>query len=138
MRVKDDKVTIKARFELNEDHAVTFPAAFKEYQEHHDAEFAVVDGKLVVVSIPGYWIFRLNLVDLKENEKIALDEIGKMKDKAPLQLSYELSEDTVTISFYITRLSDLDIAMNIFRKNSILDIDPKVLVGLFLDNRFHG
>lgn len=48
-------------------------------------------------------------------------------------------EDKMQITFFITRLSEEEIDKKLFEEGIHLsDIDAKALVGLFLDNRFHG
>ena len=56
-----------------------------------------------------------------------------------MQLQYELKHDKLKIEFFTTRLNEEEFDKELFAKSiSVTDVDSKILIGLFLDNRFHG
>ena len=138
MKKKDGKITIKCGYEISKSERHGFEHALKHQMEEKDGSFTLEDGSTVLFGSPLFWIFDLYLTGMKDVDRACLDAISKIEDKSKLQMSYDLQPNSITITFYTTNLTNEDIDMTMFDKFSLTDIDPKTIVGLFTDNRFHG
>ena len=83
--------------------------------------------------------YRLDLQYSDKHDEACMKFLSNTEDLSRLQPEYKLTGDNIQIIFYTTRLSEEEIDPELFKSGNILkDIDPKALIGLFLDNRFHG
>ena len=133
MKRKDDNIILTARYTV--DDAAGFEEAARDYGNE---QFNIIDGETIAFESSEYGTFELHLIHLKEQEKKCLNALSLVYDKSRLQLSYQLHHDKIRISFFITRLTEEDVDKTLFDCFDLTDIDPKVIVGLFTDNRFHG
>ena len=133
MKRKDDNILLTVRYSV--DDTAGFEEAAKDYS---DDQFSIVDGETIVFESSDHEAFTLHLVRLKEQEKKCLEALSLVHDKSKLQLSYQLHHDKIQISFFTTRLTEEEIDKTAFDSFGLTDIDPRVIVGLFTDNKFHG
>ena len=133
MKKKDDNIILTVRYTV--DDTVGFEEAARDCCND---QFDIMDGETIAFESSEHGAFELHLIHLKEQEKDCLDALSLVHDKSKLQLSYQLHRDKIRISFFTTRLTEEDIDKTVFDCFSLTDIDPKVIVGLFTDNRFHG
>ena len=133
MKRKGDNIILTVRYAV--DDAAGFEAAAKNCSNDR---FTIMDGETIAFESSEHGNYELHLIRLKEQEKQCLKALSAVNDKSKLQLSYKLMHDKIRISFFITRLTEEEIDKTAFDFFSLTDIDPKVMVGLFTDNRFHG
>ena len=132
MKRKGDNITITSKFTV--DNKSDFE---KEAQKYKNDQFEIADGETVIFT-SGEKKFELKLTQLKEPEKRCLKELSQLKDMQRLNMSYRISKNRIWLSFFITRLTEEDIDKTLFDVFSLTDIDPKAMVGLFTDGKFHG
>ena len=133
MKKKGDNIILTVRYTV--DDAAGFEAAAENCSND---QFTIIDSETITFESPEHETYELHLTRLKEQEKQCLKALSAVRDKSKLQLSYKLMRDKIQISFFITRLTEEDIDKTAFDSFRLTDIDPKVMVGLFTDNRFHG
>ena len=133
MKRKGDNIVLNVHFTV--DDATGFEKAARDCS---DDQFSIIDDETIAFASPEYGEFELHLVRLKEQDKKCFKALSLVRDKSKLQLSYQLHHDKILISFFITRLTEEDIDKTAFDAFNLTDIDSKVIVGLFTDNRFHG
>ena len=133
MKRKDDNILLTVRYSV--DDAAGFEEAVKDYSND---QFSIMDGETIVFEPSDHKTFTWHLIRWKEQEKKCLEALSLVHDKSKLQLSYQLHHDKIQISFFTTRLTEEDIDKTAFDCFGLTDIDPKLIVGLFTDNKFHG
>ena len=103
------------------------------------AAFEIVDEETVVLSPSQDKHIKLHILFKNEQDKSCFKFLAGIDDLSKLQPAFSLNKDKLQITFFITRLSEEEIDKRLFEEGIHLsDIDAKALVGLFLDNRFHG
>ena len=101
--------------------------------------FEIIDEKTVILSPPHDEPVKLHVKFNNEQDKNCFKFLASIDDLSRLQPTFSLNKDKIQITFFITRLSEEEIDKKLFEEGIHLsDIDAKALVGLFLDNRFHG
>ena len=101
--------------------------------------FEIVDEKTVILSPSHDEPVKLHVIFNNEQDKNCFKFLASIDDLSRLQPTFRLNKDKMQITFFITRLSEEEIDKKLFEEGIHLsDIDAKALVGLFLDNRFHG
>ena len=133
MKRKGDHIILTTRYSVDDE--TEFRKAAKDYGND---QFNLIDGEMVTFESSEYGTYELHLIHMKDEEKQCLKALSTVHDKSKLQMSYELLHNKIRISFFTTRLTEEDIDKTVFDGFGLTDIDPKVIVGLFTDNRFHG
>ena len=106
---------------------------------NNDVAFEIIDEQTVVLSPPQDEAVKLHVIFNNEQDKNCFKLLANLDDLSRLQPAFRLNKDKLKITFFITRLSEEEIDKKLFKEGIHLsDIDAKALVGLFLDNRFHG
>ena len=101
--------------------------------------FEIIDEKTVILSPSHDEPVKLHVIFNNEQDKNCFKFLANIDDLSRLQPTLSLNKDKMQITFFITRLSEEEIDRKLFEEGIHLsDIDAKALVGLFLDNRFHG
>ncbi len=133
MKKKGDNIILTIHYTVDDN------AGFEEAaRDCSNDQFTIIDSETIAFESSEHGTYELHLIRLKEQENHCLEALSAVRDKPKLQLSYKLMRDKIQISFFITRLTEENIDKTIFDCFSLTDIDPKVMVGLFTDNRFHG
>lgn len=135
MKLKNNKVTLNLAYEAENKHEFN-----KLMNLHNDKNlnFSIIDTETILLKVENDE-FPLHLKHLNEKDRNCLIFLQSVKDLHKLQLQYELKYDKLKIEFFTTRLNEEEFDKELFSKMvSATDVDSKVLIGLFLDNRFHG
>ncbi len=104
-----------------------------------DAAFEIIDEQTVVLSPSQDEPIKLHVIFNNEQDKNCFKFLANIDDLSRLQPAFRLNKDKLQITFFITRLSEEEIDKELFEDGIHLsDIDAKALVGIFLDNRYHG
>ena len=133
MKKNKDKIILNLPYQTDE----------KELEINHlsnnDVAFEIIDEQTVVLSPPQDEPIKLHVFFNNEQDKNCFKLLANIDDLSRLQPAFRLNKDKLKITFFITRLSEEEIDKKLFKEGIHLsDIDAKALVGLFLDNRFHG
>lgn len=137
MKKKHDKIILDLTYRADNEDAVK---AILDNAEINNFRFEIADKKTIILNTDVGESTPLHLQFSNKQDEDCMKFLSSLKDISKLQPEYMLSKDRINISFFITRLSDEEIDKELFKNKGLglSDIDSKVLIGLFLDNRFHG
>lgn len=131
MKKNKDKIILNLSYQTDE----------KEPEINHlsNAAFEITDEQTVVLSPPQDEPVKLHVIFNNKQDKNCFKLLANIDDLSRLQPAFRLNKDKLQINFFITRLSEEEIDKELFEDGIHLsDIDAKALVGIFLDNRYHG
>lgn len=135
MKLKNNKVTLNLAYEAENEHEFN---KLMNLPNNEKLNFSIIDTETILLKTEKDE-FPLHLKHLNAKDRNCLIFLQSVKDLHKLQLQYELKHDKLEIEFFTTRLNEEEFDKELFAKSiSVTDVDSKVLIGLFLDNRFHG
>lgn len=131
MKLKNNKVKLILSFSVDD------KWKFDEMLEKEHS-FSIVDTETLRINTKSDSML-VHLKHLNEKDRNCLNFLRSIKDLNKLQIQYEVKHDKLEVSFFTVRLEEEEFDKELFAKSiSVTDVDSKVLIGLFLDNRFHG
>lgn len=136
MKKKDDKIILELPFDTDErdriqNHLINDHAG--------DYNYKIIDEKTICFAPSNGESYDLHLLFANEQDEACFRFLTQFKDLQRLQPEFKLTKDKLRITFFITRLSEEELDKDLFAEGMHLsDIDSNALIGLFLDNRYHG
>lgn len=136
MKKKKDKIILNISYESDAAESI------KEHIDNGNAadfRYKILDRETILFIPSEDKSYKLALKFNNKKDENCMMFLDHLEDLSRLQLEYSLTASTIQISFFITRLTEEEIDKALFEDGiSVNDVDPQIMVGLILNNRFHG
>lgn len=136
MKKKEDKIELRLAYETGDAGAVS-----RHVSGGNADEFRFdIEAEDTILFMPSKdEAYRLRLRFSGKKDENCMRFLHRIKDPARLQTGFALRKDVIVITFYTTRLTEEETDKSLFGDGvRVTDVDDKVMIGLILNNRFHG